>query len=89
VRVGLGSDLLGPDQRGRGKELVYRARLESPVHALESAPRCPRGRKLADIMGLAGDPLSVPEHFAEPDRVALVRQEGKGSQGQHRPLTAS
>jgi imidazolonepropionase-like amidohydrolase len=90
VRVGLGSDLLGPDQRGRAKELVYRARLESPMRALESATRINaeiiglgddlgtiESGKLADIVGFAGDPLSVPEHFAEPDRVALVLQEGR------------
>jgi imidazolonepropionase-like amidohydrolase len=90
VRVGLGSDLLGPDQGGRGEELVYRARLESPMHALESATRINaeiiglgddlgtlEAGKLADIVGFAGDPLSVPEHFAEPDRVGLVLQEGR------------
>jgi imidazolonepropionase-like amidohydrolase len=90
VRVGLGSDLLGPDQRGRGRELVYRARLENPMRALESATRINaeiiglgddlgtlETGKLADIAGFAGDPLSVPEHFADPDRVALVLQEGR------------
>ncbi len=90
VSVGLGSDLLGPDQRGRARELVYRARLESPMRALESATRINaeiiglgdelgtlEAGKLADIAGFAGDPLSVPEHFAEPDRVALVVQEGR------------
>ena len=90
VRVGLGSDLLGPDQRGRGQELVHRARLESPMAALESATRVNAGilglgdeigtieaGKLADIAGFAGDPLTVPEHFADRDRVALVLQEGR------------
>jgi imidazolonepropionase-like amidohydrolase len=90
VRVGLGSDLLGPDQRGRGQELVHRARLESPMAALESATRINAGilglgeeigtieaGKLADIAGFAGDPLTVPEHFADRDRVALVLQEGR------------
>lgn len=90
VRVGLGSDMLGPDQRRRSQELVHRTRLESPMRALESATRINadiiglgddlgtiEAGKLADIVGFAGDPLSVPEHFAEPDRVALVLQEGR------------
>jgi imidazolonepropionase-like amidohydrolase len=90
VRVGLGSDLLGPDQRSRGQELVHRARLESPMAALESATRLNAGiigrgdelgtieaGKIADIAGFAGDPLSVPEHFADRDRVALVMQGGR------------
>ena len=90
IRVGLGSDLLGPDQRGRAQELVHRARIENPMLALESATRINAEiiglgddlgtlevGKLADITGFAGDPLSVPEHFAEPDRVALVLQEGR------------
>ncbi len=92
IRVGLGSDLLGPDQRGRAQELVHRARIENPMLALESATRINAEiiglgddlgtlevGKLADITGFAGDPLSVPEHFAEPDRVALVLQEGRSS----------
>ena len=90
VRVGLGSDMLGPDQRRRSQELLHRARLESPMRALESATRINadiiglgddlgtiEAGKLADIVGFAGDPLSVPEHFAETDRVALVLQEGR------------
>jgi imidazolonepropionase-like amidohydrolase len=90
VRVGLGSDLLGPDQSRRGQELVHRARPESPMRALESATRINadliglgedlgtiEAGKLADITGFAGDPLSVPEHFADADRVALVLQEGR------------
>jgi imidazolonepropionase-like amidohydrolase len=90
VRVGLGSDLLGPDQRSRALELVHRARLESPMRALESATRINaeiiglgdkvgtiETGKVADIAGFAGDPLTVPEHFADPECVALVLQEGR------------
>jgi imidazolonepropionase-like amidohydrolase len=90
VRVGLGSDLLGPDQRGRGRELVHRARLETPMSALESATRVNaeiiglgdylgtiETGKIADIAGFAGDPLSEPEQFADRDRVALVVQGGR------------
>jgi imidazolonepropionase-like amidohydrolase len=89
VPVGLGSDLLGPDQRDRGRELVHRARLESPMRALESATRINaeiiglgddlgtiETGKIADIAGFAGDPLSDPEQFADRDRVVLVMQGG-------------
>jgi imidazolonepropionase-like amidohydrolase len=90
VRVGLGSDLLGPDQRDRGRELVHRAKLETPMRALESATRINadiiglgedlgtiEAGKIADIAGFAGDPLSEPEQFADRDRVALVVQGGR------------
>jgi imidazolonepropionase-like amidohydrolase len=90
VRVGLGSDLLGPNQRDRGLELAHRARLETPMRALESATRINadiiglgdqlgtiEAGKLADIAGFAGDPLSEPEQFADRDRVALVVQGGR------------
>lgn len=90
VRVGLGSDLLGPDQRDRGRELVHRAKLETPMRALEAATRINadviglgddlgtiEAGKIADIAGFAGDPLSEPGQFADRDRVALVVQGGR------------
>ena len=90
VRVGLGSDLLGPDQRDRARELVHRAKLESPMRALESATRVNaeiiglgdelgtiEPGKIADIVGFAGDPLSFPEQFADRDRVTLIMQAGR------------
>jgi imidazolonepropionase-like amidohydrolase len=90
VRVGLGSDLLGPDQRDRGQELVHRAALETPMRALEAATRINaeviglggdlgtiEAGKIADIAGFAGDPLSEPGQFADRDRVALVVQGGR------------
>jgi imidazolonepropionase-like amidohydrolase len=92
VRVGLGSDLLGPDQRARARELVYRAKIESPMLALESATRINaeiigvgdelgtiETGKIADIVGFTGHPLTVPENFADPERVALVLQRGRFS----------
>jgi imidazolonepropionase-like amidohydrolase len=35
--------------------------------------------KIADIVGFTGHPLTVPENFADPERVALVLQRGRFS----------
>lgn len=89
LRIGLGSDLIGPDQRRRGEELRLRAELESPMRALVSATSVN-----ADILGLADtvgtirvgmqadmvawrdDPLRAPKLFANPDMAALVVKAG-------------
>jgi imidazolonepropionase-like amidohydrolase len=89
VRIGLGSDLIGPDQTRRGAELVLRSEVESPMAALVSATRVNAGilgigdevgtievGKRADIVGFAGNPLDDPSLFADRDKVALVIQNG-------------
>ncbi len=43
VRVGLGSDVIGPDQTRRGEELMLRAEVESPMEALIAATRVNAG----------------------------------------------
>ncbi|GAA1452079.1 amidohydrolase family protein [Nocardiopsis tropica] len=97
LRIGLGSDLIGPDQRRRGQELRLRAELESPMRALVSATSVN-----ADILGLGGtvgmvrvgmradmvawrqDPLHDPNVFADPDMAALVFKGGHIMKGQTR-----
>jgi imidazolonepropionase-like amidohydrolase len=90
VRVGSGSDLIGPDQSGRGEELVLRAAVESPMEALVAATRTNAEilgladeigtlevGKRADLVAFAGDPLDNPKLFADPGSVVLVLQGGR------------
>ncbi len=90
VRVGLGSDLIGPNQDIRGNELVTRARIETPMDALVSATRINAEilgigdqtgsidiGKAADLVAFRGNPLDEPEIFADRDRVVLVVQAGR------------
>ncbi|WP_327586919.1 amidohydrolase family protein [Nonomuraea sp. NBC_00507] len=90
VRVGLGSDLIGPDQSGRGQELVLRAETEGPMAALVSATSGNADiigiadevgsievGKQADLVGFAADPLADPKVFADRDQVVLVVQRGR------------
>ncbi|TDD91144.1 metal-dependent hydrolase family protein [Actinomadura rubrisoli] len=89
VRVGLGSDLIGPDQSRRGEELTLRSAAESPMEALIAATRVNAGLlgldgeigtlevgKQADLVAFAQNPLDDPALFAEPGNVVLVLQNG-------------
>ena len=89
VRVGLGSDRIGPDQSPRGEELTLRAAVESPMEALIAATRVNADLlgldseigtlevgKQADIVAFATNPLDDPKVFADPDSVVLVLQNG-------------
>lgn len=89
LRIGLGSDLIGPHQKRRGEELRLRAELESPMTALVAATSAN-----ADILGLAdvigridvgmradlvawqNDPLENAKVFADPDQAVLVVKDG-------------
>jgi imidazolonepropionase-like amidohydrolase len=88
VRIGSGSDLIGPGQDHRGQELVIRAGLETPMAALESATRVNADilglgdevgtievGKRADLAVVAGDPLADPALF--DGGVVLVVQGGR------------
>jgi imidazolonepropionase-like amidohydrolase len=90
VRVGLGTDLIGPNQTRRGRELLLRAELESPMDALVAATRVNADilgiahetgtievNKQADIVAFAADPLSDPKVFADPRQVVLVLKSGR------------
>lgn len=89
VRIGLGSDLIGPAQGRRGRELSLRAALETPMEAIVAATRTN-----AEILGLSGqvgviapgaqadlvlwngNPLEDPELFSDPNNAVLVIQAG-------------
>ena len=90
VRVGSGSDLIGPHQRHRGAELVLRAALESPMDALVAATRVNADilgiadevgtievGKRADLVAWSADPLADPAVFDDRERVVLVLQSGR------------
>jgi imidazolonepropionase-like amidohydrolase len=90
IVIGLGSDILGPEQDRRGLELVIRAALEDPLTAITSATKVNAQiirrdaelgtlevGKVADVIAVDGDPLADPEVFDDPSRVKLVIQGGR------------
>ena len=100
VRVGLGADLIGPEQTRRGRELLLRAELESPMDALVSATRVNADSlgiahetgtievgKQPAIVAFAADPLSDLNVVADPREVALVLKPRRSGEG--RALQAS
>jgi imidazolonepropionase-like amidohydrolase len=89
VRLGSGTDILGPAQSRRGLEIPLKAEVIGAMPALLAATRTNAeilGRsdhlgtvevgKLADIIAVSGDPLAEPELFDDPDRVELVIKDG-------------
>ena len=89
VTVGLGTDLLGPEQDRRGLELVLRAALGDPMEAIVSATAVNarilrrdaeigtvEAGKVADLIAVRGDPLNEPDLFDDPSRVVLVIKDG-------------
>jgi imidazolonepropionase-like amidohydrolase len=90
VLTGSGSDLLGSEQNRRGLEITLQARVLSPMEAIVCATlsnaRIMRQEqqlgsvepgKLADVIAVAGDPLSAPEIFDDPSKVVLVVKGGR------------
>ena len=89
VLIGSGSDLIGPAQNRRGLELALKAKILGPMAAIVSATQA-NARiigasselgtlecgKIADVIGVEGDPLTDPELFDDPDRVVLVVKDG-------------
>lgn len=94
MRIGLGSDLLGPEQYRRGEELRLRAELESPMQALVSATRVNadilgigdtvgmlRVGMAADMVAWERNPLDDARVFADPDMAAFVVKAGRTMKG--------
>ena len=90
VKIGSGSDLIGPNQRGRGMELTLRAGLETPMAALRSATQANAEilgiadqvgtievGKVADLVAWAGDPLESAKVFSDADLAHVVVQAGR------------
>jgi imidazolonepropionase-like amidohydrolase len=90
VKVGLGSDLIGPDQTGRSEELLIRAEFETPMDALIAATRTNAEilriadkvgtlevGKGADLVAWRTDPLETPKAFTEPEQAAVILQSGR------------
>jgi len=90
VRIGSGSDLLGPAMAQKARELVIKSRILSPMEAIVSATRTNaelfgmdadigtvEEGKLADLTILDRDPLlSEPNVLADAERVRLVLKGG-------------
>lgn len=89
VKIGSGSDLLGPAMALKARELVIKARILSPMEAIVSATRTNAELfgmqdeigtvevgKLADITVFDKDPLAEPEVLAATEHVRLVLKEG-------------
>lgn len=90
VTIGSGSDILGPDQRGRGMEIALKAEVIGTMEAIVSATRTSAeilradedlgtvtvGR-YADVIAVAGDPLADPRVLADEDNVVLVVKGGQ------------
>ncbi len=91
VKIGSGSDLLGPFQNLKGRELPLKAKVMTPMESIVSATRTNaeligmedllgtvEPGKLADLIVADGNPLediSLFEHGHE--RIVLVMKEGK------------
>ncbi len=85
LRIASGSDLLGPMQPHKGREIALQARVTGPMAAIVAATKTNaelmrmdkdvgtvEEGKYADLIVLADDPLGHPEVFADPERIALV-----------------
>lgn len=94
VPVGSGSDLLGPDQSGRAREIVLKGELIGAMGAIMSATSVNASimgvadrygsvapGRLADLLVLAGDPLSDLDLLLRPEALAAVFQAGVAARG--------
>jgi imidazolonepropionase-like amidohydrolase len=89
VKIGSGSDLLGPAMGLKARELVIKSRILSPMDAIVSATRTNaelfgmadeigtvEEGKQADLTVFDRDPLADPEVLANAERVRLVVKGG-------------
>ena len=90
VKVGSGSDIVGPLQDRRGRELANKARFMSPAEAIATATTgnaelfyladrigTVEVGKDADLILVEGRPLDEIEILADPDRIVCVIKGGR------------
>ena len=90
VAIGSGSDVIGPDQRHRGREIVLKAAIIGAEAAIISATRTNaelfrmsdrigtvEAGKDADVILVAGEPLDHVELLADPTCIPLVIKGGE------------
>jgi imidazolonepropionase-like amidohydrolase len=91
VKIASGSDLLGPMQRRKARELALKAQVLSPMEALLSATKVNaelfrlgrdigtvEGGKLADVIVVRGDPLRDLTLFQDyQHNILLIMKEGR------------
>jgi imidazolonepropionase-like amidohydrolase len=90
VRIGSGSDLLGPMRKFQGQEIALQAQAMGAAEAIIAATRtnaellgidADTGTiavgKLADLIAVDGDPLGNPGLLGEPGRLRMVMRCGR------------
>lgn len=90
INVGSGSDLLGKRQTHRGEELSIKSKLLGPMEAIVSATSTNaklfrlentvgvvREGMAADMVAIAGDPLTDLDLFTDPGNVRMVIKGGR------------
>jgi imidazolonepropionase-like amidohydrolase len=89
VKMGLGSDLLGPGQNRRGLEIALRAAIQNPMASIMAATSVNAEivgladrvgsimpGKTADLIAVNGNPLVEPDLFDDPERIVFVMKAG-------------
>lgn len=90
VRIGSGSDLLGPMRKFQGHEIALQARAIGAAVAIIAATKTNaellgigadsgtiEAGKLADLVAVDGDPLADPGLLGEPGRLRMVMRSGR------------
>jgi imidazolonepropionase-like amidohydrolase len=89
VRIGSGSDLLGPEQAGRASEIELKARLigfpealhattlgNAEIMGLAADLGSVEPGKLADLIVVDGNPYEDPAVLSAPDNIKVVLKSG-------------
>ena len=90
VRIASGSDLLGPLQSSKARELEIKTEVMSPMESLVSATKTNaelfgmeneigtvQEGKLADLLVVAGNPLENIAILQEPENLRLIMKGGR------------